>query len=221
MFENIEKSYKRNLIDYKFNIFYYKASCGLIFISYLFKISDDIKPYFIFFSLIIAGMAYLFAHILTNINKLNINNKISLLDKIKIYFKEEKKGKYVTVIKLLKKYNIKTKSDLKLTIDYFNSKKSIKVESDYLGWIVSFILTVSSLMEIAYDSEKNAINLEKISIIFGYSFKIILSFLIPIILFKRILNQIFISKDFVRTKLIDDLYYIYLNFDKYKNQLSK
>ncbi|UKI27140.1 MAG: hypothetical protein L6V91_00145 [Bacilli bacterium] len=106
---------------------------------------------------------------------------------------------------------------MKLAIDYYNSEKNqLKVESDYLGWIVSISLTLSSFIEIAYNTETQAIDTTKISVILGSALGIIIGFLIPIIIFKIIINKSFTSKKTIRSNLSDDLSYIYLNFDKYK-----
>ena len=151
----------------------------------------------------------------------NIKKKISFLDKLKVYSNEVKKQNFNKIIQLLRQYNFKTKNDLKLAIDYFNSEKTIKVESDYLGWIVSISLTLSSFIEIAYNNETKTIDTTKISIILGSTLGIIIGFLIPIIILNLFINNLFISKKTIRSNLSDDLSYIYLNFNKYKNQLSK
>ena len=152
---------------------------------------------------------------------INIKKKISFIDKLKIYSNEVKKQNFNKIIQLLRKYNFKTKNDLKLAIDYFNGEKPIKIESDYLGWIVSISLTLSSFIEIAYNNEMQTIDTTKISVILGSTLGIIIGFLIPIIILKLIINNLFISKKAIRSNLSDDLSYIYLNFNKYKNQLSK
>ena len=152
---------------------------------------------------------------------INIKKKINIIKKLKMYAIEIEKQKFNNIILLLTKYNFKTKNDLKLAIDYYNSEKPIKIESDYLGWIVSIALTLSSFIEIAYNTETQSIDTTKISVILGSTLGILTEFLVPIIVFKIIINKIFISKKTIRSNLSDDLSYIYLNFNKYKNQLSK
>ena len=82
-------------------------------------------------------------------------------------------------------------------------------------------LTLSSFIEIAYNNETQTIDTTKISVILSSTLGILLGFLVPIIIFKIIINKLFISKKTIRLNLSDDLSYIYLNFNKYKNQLSK
>ena len=221
MFKDIEKNYKKNLRETKFNKFYWITSFLLILGSSLLQISDNIKPYFIYILLLIFVIGYFIINYKKTMKNVNIKKKINIIEKLKIYSSEVEKQNFNNIILLLKQYNFKTKNDLKLAIDYYNSEKPIKVESDYLGWIVSISLTLSSFIEIAYNTETQAIDTTKISVILGSALGIIIGFLIPIIIFKIIINKSFTSKKTIRSNLSDDLSYIYLNFDKYKNQLSK
>ena len=219
MFKDIEKNYKKNLRETKFNKFYWITSFLLILGSSLLQISDNIKPYFIYTLLFIFVIGYFIINYIKTMKNVNIKKKINIIEKLKIYSSEVEKQNFNNIILLLKQYNFKTKNDLKLAIDYYNSEKPIKVESDYLGWIVSISLTLSSFIEIAYNTETQAIDTTKISVILGSALGIIIGFLIPIIIFKIIINKSFTSKKTIRSNLSDDLSYIYLNFDKYKNQL--
>ncbi len=221
MFKDIEKNYKKSLNETKFNRFYWTTSFLLIFSSSVLKIPDNVKPYFIYVLLFIFVIGYFIVNYIKIMKNINIKKKISFIDKLKIYSNEVKKQNFNKIIQLLRQYNFKTKNDLKLAIDYFNSEKPIKVESDYLGWIVSISLTLSSFIDIAYNNETQTIDTTKISIILGSTLGIIIGFLIPIIILKLIINNLFISKKTIRSNLSDDFSYIYLNFNKYKNQLSK
>jgi len=221
VFKDIEKNYKKNLRETKFNKFYWITSFLLILGSSLLQISDNIKPYFIYTLLFIFVIGYFIINYIKTMKNVNIKKKINIIEKLKIYSSEVENQNFNNIILLLKQYNFKTKNDLKLAIDYYNSEKPIKVESDYLGWIVSISLTLSSFIEIAYNTETQAIDTTKISVILGSALGIIIGFLIPIIIFKIIINKSFTSKKTIRSNLSDDLSYIYLNFDKYKNQLSK
>jgi hypothetical protein len=221
VFKDIEKNYKKNLRETKFNKFYWITSFLLILGSSLLQISDNIKPYFIYTLLFIFVIGYFIINYIKTMKNVNIKKKINIIEKLKIYSSEVEKQNFNNIILLLKQYNFKTKNDLKLAIDYYNSEKPIKIESDYLGWIVSISLTLSSFIEIAYNTETQAIDTTKISVILGSALGIIIGFLIPIIIFKIIINKSFTSKKTIRSNLSDDLSYIYLNFDKYKNQLSK
>lgn len=221
MFKDMEKKYKKGLKENKFNKFYWSTSFFLIFGSFLLKIPDNVKPYFIYVLLSIFVIGYSIVNYVKIMKNNNIKNKTNFIEKLNAYSNEIKKQNFNRIILLLKQYNFKTKNDLKLAIDYFNSEKSIKVESDYLGWIISISLTLSSFIEIAYNTETQTIDTTKISVILGSTIGILIEFLITIIILNLVINVLFISKKTIRSNLSDDLSYIYLNFNKYKNQLSK
>ncbi len=221
MFKNIEKKYKNNLRESKFNKYYWTIALTLMFISLIFKMPNNIKAYFIYISLFILVIIYFGVDFVKITKNYTINKKTTFLTKFKIYIKEVENQNINNLISLLKQYNFKTKNDLKMAIDYYNSEKPIKVESNYLGWIVSIALTLSSFIEIAYNTETQAIDTTKISVILGSTAGIIIVFLISIIFLNFFINSVVISKKRLHSNLSEDLTYIYLNFDKYKNQLSK
>lgn len=221
MFKNIEKSYKKNLRENKFNKYYWCVAISLIVISSLFKIPNNIKPYFIYIPLFILVIGYFIVDFFKVIKKCKLKDKTPFSNKLNAYIKEAEKENINNLVLLLKQYNFRTKIDLKLAIDYYNSEKPLKVESDYLGWIVSIALTLSSFIEIAYNTETQTVNMTKISVILGSTAGIIIGFIIPIIIIKLVINGIIIPKKRLQSNLSEDLSYIYLNFDKYKNQLSK
>lgn len=221
MFKNIEKNYKKNLRESKFNKYYWTIALTLMFISLVFKMPNNIKAYFIYISIFILVIIYFGVDFVKITKNYTINKKTTFLTKFKIYIKEVENQNINNLILLLKQYNFKTKNDLKMAIDYYNSEKPIKVESNYLGWIVSIALTLSSFIEIAYNTETQAIDTTKISVILDSTAGIIIVFLISIIFLNFFINSVVISKKRLHSNLSEDLTYIYLNFDKYKNQLSK
>lgn len=217
MFKNIEKNYKKNLFEYKFRKFYWITALILALIFKSFKQSNGI----IYTLLIISVILYFLFNYHITMKNLKIKKNTNIVEKINIYTNEIDNIKINNLISILKNYNFKTKNDLKLAIDYYNYEKPIKIESDYLGWIISISLTLSSFLEIAYNAEKNTIDFTKITIILSSTFGVIIVFLIPIIIIYFLINSIIIPKNKIKSDLSEDLSYIYLNFDKYKNQLNK
>ena len=121
---------------------------------------------FILYSLLfIFVIGYFTLIYIRTIKKINIKEKINIIEKLKIFTNEIEKQRFDNIISLLRQYNFRTKNDIKLAIDYYNSGKPIKVESDYLGWIVSIAITLSSFIEIAYNEETKSIDTTKISVI--------------------------------------------------------
>lgn len=50
---------------------------------------------------------------------------------------------------------------------------------------------------------------------------VIISFLVPILIIKSIINSIIFSKEKLHSNISEDLTYILFNFNKYKNQINK
>lgn len=219
MFQEIEKDYKMQLKENKFNKFYWISAIILIALTTIFKNFFINKYYIIYIILGILLIIYFIFDYKKTLKNIKLSNNI--IKNLKIYVNQIHVGRINCLINNMKKYNIKTKNDIKLTIDYYNNKQPIKVESSYLSWIVSSVLTLSSFVQIAYDSEKQILDYTKISIILESSLGIIICFLVPTIIIKSIISSIIFSKEKLHSDISEDLTYIYFNFNKYKNQLSK
>lgn len=219
MFQEIEKDYKMQLKENKFNKFYWISAIILIALTTIFKNFFINKYYIIYIILGILLIIYFIFDYKKTLKNIKLSNNI--IKNLKIYVNQIHASRINCLINNMKKYNIKTKNDIKLTIDYYNNKQPIKIESSYLSWIVSSVLTLSSFIQIAYDSEKQTLDYTKISIILGSSLGIIICLIVPILIIKSIISSIIFSKEKLHSNISEDLTYIYFNFNKYKNQLSK
>ena len=221
MFEQLENQYKRQLKEIKFNKFYWINAIFLTLLTACFKNFFKNKTCVIYIILIVLVVMYFIHDYKTTLKNTKLPRKTNIIKKIAIYKNKNYTQCINNLVIIIKKYNIKTKNDIKIAIDYFNSKKSIKVESNLLGWIVSATLTLASFIEIAYDSQTQTLDYSKISIILGSSLGIIICFLIPILIIKFIITSIIFQKERLHSNISEDLTYIYFNFNKYKNQLNK
>ena len=220
MFEDIEKEYRKNSKEVKFTTFYWICAVISTIVFSIAKMDNNIRNYN-FITIILLVLTYLIIDYNKIMKKINKNSKNKFIDNFKTYLHILKSGNLNNLITLLKKYNFKTKNDLKLAIDYFNSKRSIKIESSFWGHIVSALVSIASILAIAYDPITQKIDYDKISVIYGTSIGYILIAIIPIIMIKLIINNIAFSKEKLHLEISDKLSYIYINFDKFKNQLTK
>ena len=219
MFQELENNYKKQLKEKKFNKFYWISASILIVITRIFQDFFIDKYYLIYIILgIIVIIYFIFDY---NKTLKNVKKSNSIFKNLMIYVNQARTNRINSLIINMKRYNIKTKTDIKMTIDYYNNKQPIKVESSYFGWIISSILTISSFIQIAYDNEKQVLDYTKISAILGSSLGIIICLLIPILIIKSIISSIVFSKEKLHSNISEDLTYIYFNFNKYKNQLNK
>ncbi len=220
MFEDIEKEYKRNSKERKFNRLYWiNAIISTIIIS-AFKNVKYIKYLNYVIVLLFIILFFIFDYKKTT-KESTLKKNEKLIKKLKEYVNLVEMNHLNSLIILLKKYNFKTKNDLKLAIEYYNSKRKIKIESSFISWITSVLISLASIITIAYDTTAQKIDYTKISVIFGNSIGFIIVALIPILILKYIINRITFSKEKLHSELSEDLSYIYINFDKYKNQLTK
>ncbi len=219
MYQELENNYKKQLKEKKFNRFYWISALILIATTRAFQNFFIDKYYLIY---IILGILVIIYFILDyNKSLKNVKRSNSIVKNLIIYVDQARTNRINSLIINMKRYNIKTKNDIKMAIDYYNNKQPIKVESNYLGWIVSSVLTISSFIQIAYDSEKQTLDCAKISVILGSSLGIIICLLIPILIIKAIISSVIFSKEKLHSDISEDLTYICFNFNKYKNQLNK
>lgn len=166
-----------------FNIYYWFNALSITLIasliSKIFNDFDKFKYYFIYISFFILILVYFYIDFKNTIKCLTIKKKEKKTNILKLYVTQNKKNHINNLLKILTNHNFRTKNDLKLAIDYYNRKQPIQVESSFLAWIVSTALTLSSFVEIAYDSETKSIDYQKISIILGSTIGYITAFLIP------------------------------------------
>lgn len=222
MFTSILNEYKKNSHERKLNIFYWSIALILIILSTIVKtftkLNTIIMCISLFATLIIAMTIYLIKDY-KKITKNQLQEK-KLKDKLIIYVKEINKQRINKLIDSLKMYNISNKTNLKLAIDFYNNEKPKKIESDYLGWIVSSALTISSFIKIAYDSQSQTIDLTKLSVIMGSTIGYIIIIIFGIGMIKSIISGIIIPKQKSQSEISEDLTYIYINYNKFKNKLN-
>ncbi len=219
MFENIEKEYKKNAKEVKFTKFYWISAIMSTIVFSTIKMNNTIRNYN-FITIILLVIVYLIIDYNKTMKKHKKSNN-KLINNLNTYLQILKSGNLNNLIILLKKYNFKTKNDLKLAIDYFNSKRSIKIESSFWGQMISVLVSVASILTVAYDPITQKIDDAKVLIIYGTSIGYILIAIIPIMMIKLIINNIAFSKEKLHTELSDKLSYVYINFNKFKNQLTK
>lgn len=218
MFQDIEKQYKKNFKERQFNLFYWRIAIILITLYICFQniLTIEFLIFIILFPLIIIYFVIDYFKTTKNAKKVK-----GFKNHIILYADECRKQQLNNLIASLKIYNFRTKNDLKLAIDYFNSQKPIKVASSIPGWIVSTSLTLASFVEIAYDKDTKSIDYTKISAILTPTLGIILFCIIIFLFIKLTFKFSYFSQESIQSSLADDLTYIYINFNKYKNQLTK
>ena len=216
MLNEIKNNYLKNIKENKFRHFYLINAVISLIIYYLLKLLYNIEiNYIITIEIIVFIFLYFYIDYIKTTNKAKKYSKLK--DKLNNYFTTYKNDRINYLISLLKKNNIKKKADLKFIINQFNFDKEIKIKTDIIGIFITISVAILSFIEIAYNEITHKIDYQKIGMILTPTIKII--FLILII---YIIIYFFIfSKNKSNTLLIDDLTYIYFNYNHYRKDFYK
>lgn len=178
MLHELENNYKKQLKEKEFNKFYWISTLILLVLT---SISQNffINKYYLIY--IILGILVIIYFILDYQKTLKDIKKSNTLI---VYVNQSRTNRINSLISNMKKYSIKTRNDIKLTINYY-------------------IRLYKNIYHIRIITRK------------------ILCLLGPILVVKSIISNIIFSKEKLHSTISEDLTYIYFNFNKYRNQLSK
>ena len=195
MFNNIEQEYKKNSFERKLNKLYWLIAILIIVPIYLLSKWLDLPTFVqcvIPFGLLLVILFFAFIKDYKKVVK-KLKEKVpkELKGKLILYVNDKHQEDISNLVKVLLKYNYKTKGDLKIAIDYFNNRRPIKVESSIFGWIISLTLTLSSFAELAYNDVTKTIDYDKLSAIVGSALGSIAPFLIIAAAIKFVMRALF------------------------------
>lgn len=120
----------------------------------------------------------------------------------------------------LARHKIQTKDDINLTLNFFQSRLPGNAKPNLIGWVLTAVIALPSIVIVAYDDLIGTINLHKLIPIFASTRVVALIILMPFIIVKIISAVMSISRNKVDTSLVEDLAYIYVHFDEYQAKLS-
>lgn len=119
------------------------------------------------------------------------------------------------LIEELCQHNIQTLDDLKLAIDYYSDGRPVKAEAGLSELLLSILVALLAVVTFAYDDQLGTVNQAKLAGIIGPTLQLILIIVVPVILIGFISGKIFYSHAKIDSILIEDLSYIYVNFDDF------
>lgn len=217
MYYNIEKKYKKGNPNRKFDLFYWSFSLCL-YILFFILIFLGINQWIL---LIIYFVIFIFAIILyimdDSKNYLDKNDK-GIMVKLKKYIDGIDNENILNLIKILESNNITTKDELNQYILHYRSKIPNKIKDSFIGFLVTLIIALASLVIVGYDEETKLINFDKIGVAIESSIGIIIIVGIITYIFKMFIDGFLLPKDKLYDELEENLTYIYINFDKYFKQ---
>lgn len=221
MFDDIEKSYRKDLSEKRFWAFYrWRASLlAIISLILVYKFHWNSWAVAGVFGVILLGLIVYFfwREIRRSVDK---TKKHTLREQLILYRDNEEYARLNQLLLILRKYNIKTKDDLRIVLNYFEGRQPTPTKPNVLEWIVSVMIALVSVVVIAYNESTRSIDYDKLFVILvtTASFASIVLMPVVIITIVRAIAQTRRARtEFI---LIEDLSYLIINYEKYSVQLE-
>lgn len=226
MLSEIEKEYRKGLQERRFNAYYWPRAALVVFAAILGALIFNSHYWWIYGIAVVLLLAFVVIFFLKDIRVASkeyesVRASKGMVAKLQAYFAADDAMRLDNLIKDLARNQIRTKDELRLTLDYFQNRLPGNSRPNILEWVITTVITLSSIIIVTYDDEMGDINLPKLLSAFGSTVIVALVFLTPIMIFKIIAVSISKSRNKLDTILVEDLAYIYVNFDKFERQLQK
>lgn len=226
MFSDIEREYKKALQQKRFFVYYWPKVVFIVIIAVLCDLGLGVNRWLAYgctVVVLILLVAYFFLHELRVANKTipSVRSAKGISAKIHAYNLADDALRIQNLADDLARHDINTKDDLGLTLEYFQTRLPSNSRPNLLAWILTAVITVSSVIIVAYDNALGTVDIQKLISVFVSTAAIALVILTPFILAKFISAGISNSRNKVDTSLVEDLAYIYVHFEDYRGSLSK
>lgn len=225
MFSKIEKEYKKGLQQKRFIAYYWPCAALVAIITIIFALIFESLHWIIYgcavviFLILVAVFFVWELHNAKNTFR-SVRDSKGIISKLLAYFAADDEKRLNNLVSDLASNNICTKDDLKLALDYFQSRLPIVTRVGLVSWILTAVIMLTSVIIVAYDEAIGTINIRHLIPAFGSAVVVALIILTPIIIAKIISVSISNSRSKVDTILVEDLAYIYVHFDQYQSQLN-
>lgn len=225
MFDDIEREYKKDLQGKRFVTYYWPRALAVILVAVLLDLVLGkhrwlVYGFAVLLFVVFAAIFFLKEYYHAHRTMESVRQGKSLTTKMTAYFKVDDTKRIEKLVADLRHHNLHTKSDVKLTLDYFQSRLPVNSRPNLSEWIFTTVIALSSIVIITYDNSINTISLHKLFAVFAPSVAVALIILTPFILAKLILAGISRSHNKIDTSLVQDLAYIYVHFEKYEKKLA-
>ncbi len=221
MFDDIEKSYRKNLSEKRFWQFYGWRAAVLVIAALVLVYWLGWNSWAVAAGLGIILLGLIFYFFWREIHRfVDKKEKHTLREKLILYHDNESYLRLNSLLLTLHKYNIYTKDDLKLVLNYFEGRQPSPTKPNVLEWIVSVMIALVSVVVIAYNESTRSIDIGKLTTILVTTASFAAVVLMPALI-------IAVTRAAMQTRrakseyiLIEDLSYIIINFEKYASQLE-
>ncbi len=221
MFSEIEKEYKKGLPELRFRSYYVRLAIPLIIAAYLLSkfmhIQSWISAVIIGVLLIVLVVIYLIRSIRT-VSKYQKGMK--LRGWLESYNKADEARRIDSLIDSLRKNNLETRDEIKFALDYFEQQIPTPSKPSLLELILSAAVGLTSVIVLAYDEENNIVNFAKFWGILWSTLSVALIVLVPVVIIGLLVKKLIFSRTRIDFILVEDLAFLYINYDKFKTKLQ-
>ncbi len=144
----------------------------------------------------------------------------TLREKLIFYFEHDDRTRLETLASALKAKHIQTKDELSLVIKHFQNQQPVESKPNTLEWVISILIALISVVVLAYDESAKTIDVEKLLTVTIVTLSYAIIILAPIIVAALVHNWLQTHRAKVDLILIEDLSYIYVNFETFEDQLA-
>jgi len=226
MFDEIEKEYKKGLQEKRFLAFYWPRAVISIAIVVVLRLVLARWRWWIYGGAVLWLMILVEYFFVRDFRRASRKLKMpkeakGVMGKVKFYIEADDYARREKLVEDLAEHGVQTKEELKLTLDYFETRLPSNSKPNLLGWILTTAITLSSITIVAYDDEMGTIDMKKFLSVFFSTLVAALLVMIPFVIAKIVTVSISKSRSKVEMVLVEDLAYIYVNFEEFRGRLER
>lgn len=226
MFSEIEKEYRKSVQERRYWAYYIKWAVPITVVAAVLSLAFRHLYGVILFVTTVLLVGILITFIVRDIKATEemaraVRRKRGIVAKLQSYFETDDVMRVNNLMANLAKHDIRTKEDLKLAIEYYESRLPMNTKPNLMDWILTTIVTVASVAIVAYDEATSTIDVQKFLNVFSSALIVAAICITPILVFKIVRYALSRFQNRVDTILVEDLAEIYVNFERYEERFEK
>lgn len=226
MFSEIEKEYRKSVQERRYWAYYIKWAVPITVIAIVLSLIFRHLYGLIHLVTVMLLVGLLVIFIVRDIKATDeiarvVRRKKGVVAKLQSYFEVDDAMRVNNLVANLAKHDIRTKENLKLAIEYYESRLPMNTKPNLMDWILTTIVTVASVALVAYDEATSTIDVQKFLNVFISALIVAAICITPILVFKIVRYALSRFRNRVDTILVEDLAEIYVNFERYEERFEK
>ncbi len=222
MFSQIEKNYQKKLHARRFLMHFWPRAILVVMFFLLLDFMLGLKHWITYISvvailLIVVALFFAKEVQLAGREFETVRGSKGFKNKLKAYYAADDKRRINNLAQNLAEHAIRTKSDLETTLTFYQSRLPQNVKPNFLEWFLTTIVTLASILVVAYNDEAGSINVRE----FESALVIAVIILVPFIIVKVITTIVSLSHINTDTILVEDLAYICVHYEEFEATLAQ